>query len=152
MVNQTDLKEQLEKLMIVMETNPAMPRLFGKLNLEMALMKHDMMKVIVNLFKDEFIRIRSDLPKDDIQGLNLASELISFFSSNKTVQAFSSAGEYQVQNFLEDHQDENQLHKFDFGKALHLTGSIFTNMGNVYIHKYLLKTYVSYIRSKNEKE
>ena len=144
LVNQTELQNQLDKLINVMENNPFMPDLFGKLNLEMALMKHDMMGVIVNLFKDEFVRIKSELGQEDIEEKKLASDLITFFSDNMTVTAFSAAGEAQMAEYLASFSGmdltniknvelvENYTFSHgmtDFGEAIHLTSTIFMNTG-----------------------
>jgi len=144
LVNQTELQNQLDKLINVMENNPYMPDLFGKLNLEMALMKHDMMGVIVNLFKDEFVRIKSELGKDHIEEKKLASDLIEFFSDKMTVTAFSAAGEAQMTEYLASFSGvdltniknvqlvENYTFSHgmtDFGEAIHLTSTIFMNTG-----------------------
>ena len=144
LVNQTELQNQLDKLISVMEDSPYMPDLFGKLNLEMALMKHDMMGVIVNLFKDEFVRIKSELGKEDIEERKLASDLIKFFSDNLTVTAFSAAGEAQMTEYLSSFSGvdltniknvqlvENYTFSHgmsDFGEAIHLTSTIFMNTG-----------------------
>ena len=110
LANNTELRGQLDKLLVIMETNPLMPELFGKLNLEMALVKHDMMTVILGLFRDEFVRIKEELGGEDTGGRKLSEELITFFSDNKTVRAFSAAGEAQVALYLEtvsDHRHED---------------------------------------------
>jgi len=83
LANNTELRGQLDKLLVIMETNPLMPELFGKLNLEMALVKHDMMTVILGLFRDEFVRIKEELGGEDTGGRKLSEELITFFSDNK---------------------------------------------------------------------
>ena len=107
LVNDSELAGQMDRLLVIMETNPMMPELFGKLNLEMALVKHDMVSVILGLFRDEFIRIKAELDTEDIEGKKLSEELINFFSDNKTVRAFSLAGEAQVAEYLETVQEQH---------------------------------------------
>ena len=128
-----DLQNHLDKLLIIMEKSPDMAAVFGKLNLELALMKDDMMTVIVKLFKEEFLRIRSELDEDDISEMKLTSDLVQYFSSNKTIRAFSVAGEAQVKDYLDkhDHRGEESHYMSDYGQAVHMTSTIFTTLGEV---------------------
>ena len=111
LANDTEMAEQLDRLLVILETNPMMPELFGKLNLEMALVKHDMVSVILGLFRDEFIRIKEELDTENVEGKKLSEDLINFFSDNKTVQAFSQAGEAQVTTYLETVSDHHEDHE-----------------------------------------
>lgn len=95
-----DLENQMEKIIKLLENNSNMPRLYGKMNLEIALVKKDMMKVIVGLFKDEMKRIESELKDDDQEGLEAARKLIELLSDNKTVDAFSLSGAAEVAGYL----------------------------------------------------
>ena len=131
LANDTELAGQMDRLLAIMETNPMMPELFGKLNLEMALVKHDMVTVILGLFRDEFIRIKEELDNEDIEGKQLSEELINFFSDNKTARAFSLAGEAQVAMYLEsvsdqhheDHEEVSSINSTEI-KLKHSFGSI----------------------------
>ena len=51
LANQSALQQQLGRLVAMLESSPAMPAVFGQLNLEMALVKDDMMAVIVRMFR-----------------------------------------------------------------------------------------------------
>ena len=95
-----DLENQMEKIIQLLEENTNMPRLYGKMNLEVALVKKNMMKVIIGLFRDEFKRIRSELEDDDKEGSVAASKLIELLSDEKTVEAFSLSGKAEVNKFL----------------------------------------------------
>ena len=95
-----DLESQMEKIIELLETNADIPRLYGKMNIELALVKHDMMKVIIGLFRDEFIRIKTELNEDDSEGVEAASKLIELFSDSKTVEAFSRSGKAEVAQYL----------------------------------------------------
>ena len=115
LTNDTELAGQMDRLLDIMQTSPMMPELFGKLNLEMALVKHDMVSVILGLFRDEFTRIKEELDTEDIEGKKLSEDLINFFSDNRTVRAFSLAGEAQVAEYLEtvsDQHHEEHNHAF----------------------------------------
>lgn len=132
LTNDTELAGQMDRLLDIMQTSPMMPELFGKLNLEMALVKHDMVSVILGLFRDEFTRIKEELDSEDIEGKKLSEDLIDFFSDNRTVRAFSMAGEAQVAEYLEtvsDHHHEDQEEGWDYGHAVHFTSTIFMNTG-----------------------
>jgi len=132
LANDSELAGQMDRLLGIMETNPMMPELFGKLNLEMALVKHDMVSVILGLFRDEFIRIKAELETEDIEGKKLSEELISYFSDNKTVRAFSLAGEAQVAEYLEtvsEQHHEDHEEGWDYGHAVHFTSTVFMNTG-----------------------
>ena len=107
LTNDTELAGQMDRLLDIMQTSPMMPELFGKLNLEMALVKHDMVSVILGLFRDEFTRIKEELDTEDIEGKKLSEDLINFFSDNRTVRAFSLAGEAQVAEYLETVSDQH---------------------------------------------
>ena len=98
--NKKDLSSQIEKIIQLLEDNENIPRLYGKMNLEIALVQHDMMKVILGLFKDEFIRIKMELTDDDHEGLVAATKLIELFSDKKTVEAFSISATAEVSQFL----------------------------------------------------
>ena len=96
-----DLENQMEKIINLLESDENIPRIYGKMNLEIALVKHDMMKVILGLFKDEFIRIKSELKDDDNEGLEAVTKLIELFSDKKTVEAFSISAKAEVSQYLE---------------------------------------------------
>jgi len=145
--NQTELQSQLEKLVQIMQ-DPQMPNLFGKLNIEMAIMQPEIMDVIIRICKEEFERIKSELDEEQIEELKLADKLIEYFSDNLTVTAFSKAGKAQMTEYLgnfsipESHllgdglQSDEYSFDYDeaegmvgYGEALHLTSTIFMNTG-----------------------
>ena len=95
-----DLENQMEKIIKLLESDENIPRIYGKMNLEIALVKHDMMKVILGLFKDEFIRIKTELKDDDNEGLEAVTKLIELFSDKKTVEAFSISAKAEVSQYL----------------------------------------------------
>jgi len=145
--NQTELQSQMEKLVNIMQ-DPQMPNLFGKLNIEMAIMQPEIMNVIIKICKEEFVRIKSELDDMETEEMELADELIEYFSDNLTVSAFSMAGKAQMTEYLgnfsipESHLSTDGLQSDEYpfeyeeaegmegyGEALHLTSTIFMNTG-----------------------
>merc|ERR1711997_350952 len=90
--DKTELGNQMEKIIQLLEKNSDIPKVYGKMNLEIALVQQNMISVLLGVFKDELKRIKSDFEKDDIQSSLAASELITLLSDNKTLQAFSVSG------------------------------------------------------------
>merc|ERR1711953_418775 len=96
--DKTDLGNQMEKIIQLLEKNSDIPRVYGKMNLEIALVQQNMINVIIGVFKDELKRIKSDLEKDDIQGALAASELIELLSDKKLFKHFLSLAKLQLLN------------------------------------------------------
>lgn len=140
--NNTVLANQLEKIIDIMETNPDMPRLWAAMDLEMALVQHDMVKTIVDVVKDEFARVELNLNEDDKSGLSLANKMIKLLSEENTVTVFRESGEQHVQklNAEEKEKEKKCLERkaegrscgearMSFGNALHFTSTVFTTTG-----------------------
>jgi len=134
--DKTELGNQMEKIIQLLEKNSDIPRVYGKMNLEIALVQQNMINVIIGVFKDELKRIKSDLEKDDIQGALAASELIELLSDNKTLQAFSVSGKASVTEYLSswNNSSDYECEEFDcqgwaLEDGIHFTSSIFTNTG-----------------------
>jgi len=134
--DKTELGNQMEKIIQLLEKNSDIPRVYGKMNLEIALVQQNMINVIIGVFKDELKRIKSDLEKDDIQGALAASELIELLSDNKTLQAFSVSGKASVTEYLSswNSSSDYECEEFDcqgwaLEDGIHFTSSIFTNTG-----------------------
>ena len=98
--DKTELGNQMEKIIKLLEKDPNIPKVYGKMNLEIAMVQQDMIKVMIGVFKKELTRIKSDLEKDDIQSSSAASELLSLLSDNKTLEAFSVSGKASVTDYL----------------------------------------------------
>jgi hypothetical protein len=87
--NYSLLADKVDKIIDTMETNPNMPRLSAETDLEMALVQHKMVKTIVDVVKDEFARIESNLDEEDKSGISLAIKLLS---DENTVTVFRESG------------------------------------------------------------
>ena len=94
------LEEQMKKIIELLEKDSSIPKVYGKMNLEMAMVQQNMINVIVEVFKSELERIKSDLEKDDIQSSHAASQLLGLLSDNKTLEAFSVSGKASVTEYL----------------------------------------------------
>jgi len=134
--DKTELGNQMEKIIQLLEKNSNIPKVYGKMNLEIALVQQNMISVLIGVFKDELKRIKSDLEKDDIQSSLAASELITLLSDNKTLQAFSVSGKASVTEYLSSWNDgsDYSCEQFDcqgwgLEDGIHFTSSIFTNIG-----------------------
>merc|ERR1712110_1260675 len=98
--DKTELGNQMGKVIQLLETDPNIPKVYGKMNLEIAMVQQNMINVIVEVFKSELERIKSDLVKDDIQSSYAASQLLGLLSDNKTLEAFSVSGKASVTEYL----------------------------------------------------
>ena len=98
--DKTELGNQMEKIIELLEKDPNIPKVYGKMNLEIAMVQQDMIKVMIGVFKEELKRIKSDLEKDDIQSSSAAGELLGLLSDNKTLEAFSVSGKASVTEYL----------------------------------------------------
>ena len=98
--DKTELGNQMGKVIQLLETDPNIPKVYGKMNLEIAMVQQNMINVIVEVFKSELERIKSDLEKDDIQSSHAASQLLGLLSDNKTLEAFSVSGKASVTEYL----------------------------------------------------
>jgi hypothetical protein len=111
----------------------------------MALFQHNMVKTIVNVVKDEFARIETNLDEEDksgISGISLANKLIKLLSEENTVAVFRESGEQHVKklNAEEKERQKKCLERkaegrscgdvrMSFGNALHFTSTVFTTTG-----------------------
>merc|ERR1712038_564302 len=133
--DKTELGNQMEKIIKLLEKDPNIPKVYGKMNLEIAMVRQDMINVIIGVFKKELTRIKSDLEKDDIQSSSAASELLSLLSDNKTLEAFSVSGKASVTDYLSSLKngtlwcEEEYCQGWDLEDGIHFTSSIFTNIG-----------------------
>merc|ERR1712142_641055 len=82
----TAVSEQLAKIIKTME-DPAFAELWGKmdLNLEVALAKHNLVETVVDIVRDEVVRIKANLTEDDVNGKDTANKLIKLLSEDTTV-------------------------------------------------------------------
>merc|ERR1711997_98022 len=71
--DKTELGNQMGKIIQLLEKDPNIPKVYGKMNLEIALVQQKMINVMIGVFKNELKRIKSDLEKDDIQSSSAAS-------------------------------------------------------------------------------
>ena len=55
--NNTVMANQLEMIITTMEDSPDMERLWDGMNIKVALVKHDLIETMVNVMKDEFVRV-----------------------------------------------------------------------------------------------
>ena len=108
--DKTELGNQMGKIIQLLEKNSDIPKVYGKMNLEIALVQQNMINVLIGVFKDELKRIKSDLEKDDIQSSFAASELIALLSDNKTLQAFSVSGKASVTEYLSSWNNGSDYH------------------------------------------
>ena len=98
--DKTELGNQMGKIIQLLEKDPNIPKVYGKMNLEIAMVQQNMISVIVGVFKAELKRIKPDLEKDDIQSSHAASKLLGLLSDKKTVEAFSVSGQASVTKYL----------------------------------------------------
>merc|ERR1712226_648124 len=131
-----ELGNQMDKIIELLEKDKNIPKVYGKMNLEIAMVQQNMINVIVGVFKTELKRIKSDLEKDDIQGSNAASKLIKLLSDKKTLEAFSVSGKASVTEYLSswnnssDYDCEDiECQGWSLEDGIHFTSSIFTNIG-----------------------
>lgn len=131
-----ELGNQMDKIIELLEKDKNIPKVYGKMNLEIAMVQQNMINVIIGVFKTELKRIKSDLEKDDIQGSNAASKLIKLLSDNKTLEAFSVSGKASVTEYLSswnnssDYECEDiECQGWSLEDGIHFTSSIFTNIG-----------------------
>jgi len=139
--NDTILANQLEKVIDIMEGSPDMARLWGKVDGEMALVKHKMIKTIVELVKDEFFRIKLELDKEDKRGRDLADRFIKLLSEDDTVAVFRKSGEYHMMEIVKETEEREERcserkekglsceENWSFGNSLHFTSTVFTSTG-----------------------
>jgi len=134
--DKTELGNQMGKIIQLLEKDPNIPKVYGKMNLEIALVQQKMINVIIGVFKNELKRIKSDLEKDDIQSSRAASKLLGLLSDNKTVEAFSVSGQASVTEYLSSwnngsdyHCEELDCQGWSLEDGIHFTSSIFTNIG-----------------------
>merc|ERR1711953_1193442 len=133
--DKTELGNQMGKVIQLLETDPNIPKVYGKMNLEIAMVQQNMINVIVEVFKSELERIKSDLDKDDIQSSHAASQLLGLLSDNKTLEAFSVSGKASVTEYLStwnngsDYCEEFDCQGWGLEDGIHFTSSIFTNIG-----------------------
>merc|ERR1711971_263238 len=133
--DKTELGNQMEKIIELLEKDPNIPKVYGKMNLEIAMVQQDMIKVMIGVFEEELKRIKSDLEKDDIQSSSAASELLGLLSDNKTLQAFSVSGKASVTDYLSSLKngtlwcEEDECQGWGLEDGIHFTSSIFTNIG-----------------------
>ena len=153
--DKTELGNQMDKIIELLEKDANIPKVYGEMNLEIAMVQQNMINVIIGVFKTELKRIQSDLEKDDIQGSNAASKLIKLLSDKKTLEAFSVSGKASVTEYLsswnnssdyecevrtgqcEGRRCEGSLlslqdldcQGWSLEDGIHFTSSIFTNIG-----------------------
>ena len=99
------LEEQMKKIIELLEKDSNIPKVYGKMNLEMAMVQQNMINVFIGVFKDELKRIKSDLEKDDIEASLAASGLMKLLSDNKTLEAFTVSGKASVTEYLSSWND-----------------------------------------------
>ena len=95
-----ELGEQMKKIIELLEKDSKIPKVYGKMNLEIAMVQQNMINVFIGVFKDELERIKSDLEKDDIEASLAASGLLKLLSDNRTLEAFTVSGKASVSEYL----------------------------------------------------
>merc|ERR1711953_840702 len=130
------LEEQMKKIIELLEKDSSIPKVYGKMNLEMAMVQQNMINVFIGVFNDELKRIKSDLEKDDIEASLAASGLMKLLSDNKTLEAFTVSGKASVTEYLSSWNDGSDYNCEEFDcqgwrleDGIHFTSSIFTNTG-----------------------
>ena len=137
----TALANQLDQIINIMDTNPDMARLWSEMDLEIALVQHKMVKTVVEIVKDEFARVESNLNENDKMGKILANKFIKLLSEENTVNVFRNSGEKHMKESVAK-EKENQKkcsekkaagqscrEEWSFGNALHFTSTVFTTTG-----------------------
>ena len=102
--NETILANQLERIIQIMDESPHMPRLWGKMDGEMALVQHKMIKTMVEVVKDEFVRIKKNLKEEDTNGRDLADRFVKILSEDVTVAVFRRSGEEHMKKLVEEEE------------------------------------------------
>ena len=137
--NNTELSRQLENIIELVNNNQDdMARVFGMIDIEMAIVKEKMMSNIVNLFKDEFGRIEKEASTvNDTTVARLASQLVDLFSSKTTVNALATSGQVMMAKYVEEKKAAKASKaaatreaQWSLGHSLHFTSSVFMNIGN----------------------
>jgi len=136
--NNTELSRQLTNIIKLVDNNQDdMARVFGMIDIEMAIVKEKMMSNIVNLFKDEFGRIEKEASTvNDTTVERLASQLVDLFSSKTTVNALATSGQVMMAKYVEGKKAAKASKaaatteaQWSLGHSLHFTSSIFMNIG-----------------------
>ena len=133
--NNTVMANQLEMIITTMEDSPDMERLWDGMNIKVALVQHDMIETMVDVMKDEFVRVRGDLTKDDTSGKNLANKSIKLLSDKSTVAVLREAVEEHVKEQKRCKEKKANGERcspegyWTFGNPLHYTSTVFTTLG-----------------------
>jgi len=136
------LSDQLGKIMKVIE-DPATTRLWEKmdLDLEIALAQHNLVKTVVDILKEEFVRVKAELNEDDKHEKDTASKLIELLSEESTVALFKEhyaehmknkvAKKKTEQKECEEKKDagERCVDYWSLGSSLHFTSTVFLTTG-----------------------
>merc|ERR1711892_408128 len=108
-----------------------------------ALVQHKVIKTVIDIVKDEFARIESNLDGDDKSGIDLANRIMKLLSEESTVEVFQKSGENHGKKLNEEiTKRKNACSKktaegdscgkdwsVSYGNALHLSSSAFTTTG-----------------------
>eukprot|EP00092_Neocalanus_flemingeri_P028056 GFUD01030459.1.p1 GENE.GFUD01030459.1~~GFUD01030459.1.p1 ORF type:complete len:366 (-),score=71.61 GFUD01030459.1:40-1137(-) len=139
--NDTKLTNQLERMIKLMDESPNMPRLWRKVDFELVMAKHKMIKSTLEVVRDEFLRIKEGLDKDDSSGRELADAFIKLLSEDDTVSAFRLLGEDHEKKVVADKKETEKkcLEKrnegqpceenWSFWHSLHFTSNVFSTTG-----------------------
>ena len=142
--NNTDVNNQIERILAVVDENVEdVARLLLKTDIETALIQHRLLKTILDIVKDEFVRIESTLDEDDTKGKSLARRFIQLLSEKNTLEVFLQSGLKHIKKLKEEEKEWEKCVKQEgadescdqqhwtesYGNALHLTSTVFTTTG-----------------------
>jgi len=141
--NDTVILDQIIKITNALDDNSEdISRLLLKADIESALIQHKLLKTVLDIVKDEFVRIEATLDEEDTDGKHLAKKLIQLLSDKNTVQVFLQSGVRHIKKVKEEEKEWEKCHREqaedgscatdwtdDYGNALHLTSTIFTTTG-----------------------
>eukprot|EP00092_Neocalanus_flemingeri_P089425 GFUD01113169.1.p1 GENE.GFUD01113169.1~~GFUD01113169.1.p1 ORF type:complete len:366 (+),score=101.15 GFUD01113169.1:28-1125(+) len=139
--NNTKVTNQLEQIINLMDESPDMPRLWRETGFEVVWNKPQIIKTYVEFVKEEFLRIKEDLDKDDITGRELADTTIKLLAEDDTTSVFTKYGEDHMKKVVEERKKKEKKclekrkegqpceERWSFGHSLHFTSTVFTTTG-----------------------
>lgn len=88
----------------------------------------DIVRLKLEMMQKEFRKVRAELEKDDRQGKEIVSELISIMSDNKTAHMLDQVQTARINNAKNESSVWDDP-DWEFGDSLHYVSSVFTTIG-----------------------
>jgi len=142
--NNSEISNQIGRILAVVDENVEdVASLLLKIDIESAIIQHKHLKTVLDILKDEFVRVESILDEDDIEGKRLARRFIQILSEKNTLEVFLQSGLKHIKKVKEEEKKREKCLKEEgkdescdrqhwtesYGNALHLTSTIFTTTG-----------------------